>query len=135
MSAPTVMPVRLGPHSLPGDTDRVDAHETDIRSTLERKLVDIDEQLTSMSAPPTELSNISFGKRVGDGTQMAVDRLAQVAAHQKLGTVRADVQRALVKLDEHTYGICDECGQPIAAERLAALPWAVHCIKDAARRS
>ena len=87
-----------------------------------------------MSAPPTEQSNISFGKRVGDGTQMAVDRLAQVGVHEKLRVTRADVVRALAKLDEGSYGVCDVCDDPIPEGRLEVHPWAVLCVADAAKR-
>ena len=103
------------------------------RKTLETKLAEIEEQLTTMSAPPTEQSNISFGKRVGDGTQMAVDRLAQVGVHDKLQTTQTDIRRALAKLDEDTYGTCDVCGKTIPEGRLEALPWAVLCVEDAGR--
>jgi DnaK suppressor protein len=65
---------------------------------------------------------------------MAVDRLSQVAVHDRLQSTLADVERALVKLEEGTYGRCDVCGEPIAEERLEVLPWAVLCVKDAARR-
>ena len=106
----------------------------DTRTLLTEKLAEIDEQLTTMSAPPGEQSNISFGKRVGDGTQMAVDRLSQVAVHDQLRVTGADVRRALAKLDEGTYGECDVCGKLIPAGRLEALPWAVLCVEDAARR-
>ncbi len=106
----------------------------DLRSTLTAKLAEIDAQLTGMSAPPTEQSTISFGKRIGDGTQMAVDRLSQVAVHGKLQVTRADVARALDKLDEGSYGSCDVCGKPIPPERLEVHPWAVLCVEDAARR-
>lgn len=104
-----------------------------VRRLLEAKLADVDEQLTAMVKPPTEQGNISFGKRVGEGTQMAVDRLAQVAVHDRLQLVRDDTVRALAKLDEGSYGRCDVCGQPISAERLEALPWARLCVVDAGR--
>jgi DnaK suppressor protein len=106
----------------------------DVRDLLIAKLAEIDEQLATMSAPPTDAANISFGKRVGDGTQMAVDRLSQVAVHDKMQVTRADVVRALEKLDDGTYGVCDVCGKPIPAGRLEALPWAVLCVEDAAKR-
>jgi DnaK suppressor protein len=108
--------------------------DAEVRSLLEAKLADIDEQLTTMAKPSAEQSNISFGKRVGDGTQMAVDRLAQVAVHDRLRVVREDVVRALAKLDEGSYGRCDVCDEPIPAGRLEALPWAVLCLKHAAGR-
>jgi DnaK suppressor protein len=49
---------------------------------------------------------------------------------------RAELQRidaALVRLDDGTYGTCERCGQPIAPERLEAIPWAATCI-DCARK-
>jgi DnaK suppressor protein len=65
---------------------------------------------------------------------MAVDRLSQVAVHDKLQLTKADVERALAKLDDGTYGTCDVCGRPIGEGRLEALPWATLCVEDSARR-
>jgi DnaK suppressor protein len=106
----------------------------DVRDLLTEKLAEVDAQLATMSAPPEDAANISFGKRVGDGTQMAVDRLSQVAVHDKMQVTRADVVRALEKLDAGTYGVCDVCGKTIPPGRLEALPWAVLCVEDAAKR-
>ena len=105
-----------------------------IRETLTAKLAEIEHQVATMSAPPSEQSNISFGKRVGDGTQMAVDRLSQVAVADQLQVTEIDVRRALVKLDEGSYGRCDVCGKAIPEGRLEALPWATLCVEDAGRR-
>ena len=41
-------------------------------------------------------------------------------------------ERALAKLDEGTYGLCDACGKSIAAKRLQAMPDVVVCIECAA---
>ncbi|MCA1703510.1 MAG: TraR/DksA C4-type zinc finger protein, partial [Actinobacteria bacterium] len=60
--------------------------------------------------------------------------LVQVAAHDQLQAVLADVQRALAKLAEDSYGSCDRCGGAIARERLDALPWAVLCVLCARNR-
>ena len=46
----------------------------------------------------------------------------------------ADIDRAVADLDRGTYGLCERCGRPISAARLAALPVARTCI-DCARRS
>jgi DnaK suppressor protein len=35
------------------------------------------------------------------------------------------------KLDDGTYGICEECGQEISEERLEAVPYAIYCIQCA----
>jgi RNA polymerase-binding protein DksA len=49
------------------------------------------------------------------------------------------VDAAIARLDDGTYGVCVNCGRPIASGRLEALPWAAHCIDcqttiDRARR-
>lgn len=106
----------------------------DARATLTAKLAEIDEQMATMEMKPLDQGSISFGKRIGEGTSMAVDRLAQVAVHDQLQVTRADVVRALEKLDDGTYGTCDDCGKPIAPGRIEALPWAVLCVEDAGRR-
>lgn len=104
------------------------------RATLTAKLAEIDEQMATMEAKPADQGSISFGKRIGEGTSMAVDRLAQVAVHEQLQVTRADVVRALAKLHDENYGTCDVCGNPIAPGRLEALPWAVLCVEDATKR-
>jgi DnaK suppressor protein len=105
----------------------------DPSTALTEKLAEIDDQMTTLERKPADQGSISFGKRIGEGTSMAVDRLAQVAIHDKLQVVRADVLRAFEKLDEGTYGACDVCGRPIPEGRLEALPWAIRCVEDAAR--
>jgi len=65
---------------------------------------------------------VSFGKRVGEGTSQAVERIAQVDAAKKLDAKLRDVGRALDKLDDGTYGTCDVCGAPVGRERLEAIP-------------
>src|SRR5918996_4510712 len=41
-----------------------------------------------------------------------------------------DLDRALYKLEDGTYGICEACGERIPAERLEAVPGARFCVKD-----
>ena len=103
------------------------------RNTLTAKLLEIDEEMATMEETPDDQGSIAFGTRIGEGTSMAVDRLAAVAVHDKLAVTRADVARAVAKLDEGTYGACDVCGKAIPEARLEALPWAVLCVEDAGK--
>lgn len=105
-----------------------------MRTSLLEKLAEIDGQMSQMEEVPADQGSISFGKRIGEGTSMAVDRLSQVAVHDKLQITRADLVRALEKLDEGTYGQCDACGKPIGDGRLEVHPWAVLCVQDAGNR-
>lgn len=109
--------------------------KADPRAILERERDELRAQVAELtSAPRDPMAALSFGKRVGEGTSQAVERIAQVDVHRRLGAKLADVERALVKLDEGTYGTCDVCGETIGAERLDAMPWAVRCIRHADRR-
>ena len=87
-------------------------NDDEVRETLTAKLAEIDAEMAEMEKPPTDQGTISFGKRIGEGTSMAIDRMAQVAVHDRMQVTRADVVRALEKLDEGTYGVCDVCGRP-----------------------
>jgi DnaK suppressor protein len=107
----------------------------DPRATLERTRDELRVELASLTAAPRDpMAAVSFGKRVGEGTSQAVERITQVDAAKKLGAKLADVARALDKLDEGTYGTCDVCGEPIGDERLEAIPWAARCVRDATRK-
>ncbi|MEA2176790.1 MAG: DnaK suppressor protein [Solirubrobacteraceae bacterium] len=98
------------------------------REGLQRRLQELEARIAAMAAPPEAGSTIGFGKRIGDGTIEAVSRLTDVGVGRGLETQQARIVRALEKLDEGTYGLCDRCGEPIAPARLAAAPDSVHCI-------
>jgi len=85
-------------------------------------------ELERLTAPPTETTTVSFGKRVGDGTTEAVERLATTATARSISGSIAEIDHALGKIDSGTYGICDGCGDAIPDERLEARPAAALCI-------
>lgn len=107
-----------------------------IRGALTERLADLDADLAELTAVPRDpAATISFGKRVGEGTAEAVDRLTKVGTAEQLALMRVDVVRALEKLDEGTYGMCDRCGALIPEERLDARPWSVLCVRCASARA
>ena len=71
---------------------------------------------------------ISFGKRVGEGTSIAIERFADVAIHDQLVQQLTAIDAALARIDDDTYGICTVCGRSIPAERLEVIPWAATCV-------
>jgi RNA polymerase-binding transcription factor len=91
----------------------------------EAKLVS---ELAELTKPPGEVGTISFGKRVGEGTSMAVDRMAAVSAQEHLLAMLDEVRRAQQRVAEGTYGTCEVCGEPIPEGRLEARPWATRCV-------
>lgn len=103
--------------------------EQETRETLAAKEADLQQQMAQLTRPEQDQGAISFGKRVGDGTAMAVDRLTAVGAHSNLQEILDQVQRAQAKLGEGSYGRCDECGDEIAEARLEVRPWSTHCLQ------
>lgn len=71
---------------------------------------------------------ISFGKRVGEGTSIAIERFTDVAFHGQLMQQLALVDAAIERIEHGTYGQCTSCGEPIPEERLEVLPWAATCV-------
>lgn len=70
-----------------------------------------------------------FGKRVGDYTSEVMERVSKDGSARNLRRLIAETETALQKLDEGTYGICDDCGRAIHPDRLEALPAAVLCVE------
>ncbi len=106
-----------------------------IGAALRERKAELSEELGRLTAAPRDpMTAVSFGKRIGDGTTEAVERLNKVATAEVLSAKAAEVDRALAKIDEGTYGECDICGHAIGAERLEAVPWTALCLTCAASR-
>ncbi len=103
-----------------------------IRQELETRRDRARQRLAELSKRPERGSAVSFGKRIGDGTSEAVSRLTDVGVGDSLERGLERTERALVKLDEGTYGCCDSCGAEIAPGRLRAIPDGVLCLVCAA---
>jgi DnaK suppressor protein len=103
-----------------------------IERELRARHAELKERIAALAKPPERGAGLQFGKRAGDGTSEAVARLTDVGVGGSLELSEERVLRALAKLDEGSYGLCDSCGKPIAAARLEAAPESVLCI-DCAR--
>jgi DnaK suppressor protein len=96
-------------------------------------LVEIRDELSARAAAIRDGSEmpsggISFGKRVGEGTSIAIERFADVAVHGQVLEQLALVERAIIRADAGDYGRCDACGEMIPDARLEAIPWAATCV-------
>jgi len=64
----------------------------------------------------------------GDMATVTFDRELDYSLEENEGRLLQAINAALMRMDDGTYGICVSCGQPIATERLEALPWTTQCI-------
>ncbi|MEY2753720.1 MAG: hypothetical protein RJB65_78 [Actinomycetota bacterium] len=98
----------------------------DLLRALHDELTARAEAIRSGATVPS--GGISFGKRVGEGTSIAIERFTDVAFHGQLMQQLTLVDAALERIAEGTYGQCTVCHRPIPGERLEVLPWAATCV-------
>lgn len=58
----------------------------------------------------------------------------ELDTRQRRFKLLSDIEFALQRLKEGTYGICESCGEEISERRLQALPWAQLCLDCAEKR-
>jgi DnaK suppressor protein len=68
------------------------------------------------------------GRHPADSGSETAARGTDLSLLEQVRSDLDDVDRALQKLDDGTYGRCEACGQPVDDERLAALPAARYCV-------
>jgi RNA polymerase-binding transcription factor DksA len=61
------------------------------------------------------------------------DRERDMSILEQVEAEMADVEHALRRLDDGTYGTCEACGKAIADDRLQAMPAARYCLDDQSR--
>jgi DnaK suppressor protein len=112
-------------------TDPPDLAE--VERILRERQTEPRDRIAGLARRPERGSQLSFGKRIGDGTTEAISRLTDVGVGTSLEVSEERITRALAKLDDGSYGVCDACGGPIAPARLRAAPESVLCIECARR--
>ena len=83
-----------------------------------------------------EVEEISAGSdnHLAETATATLDRELDYSLEGNSEHVLTDIDGALRRIDDGTYGICASCGKQIAEERLEARPWASLCI-DCAREA
>ncbi len=103
-----------------------------VRRELEARRAGASERVAGLAKPPELGEAQGFGKRIGDGTTEAITRLTEIGVGRTLEQGLARTERALAKLDEGTYGICDSCGAEIPPRRLEVMPDSTLCVSCSA---
>ncbi len=102
-----------------------------LRSRLEseqKRLIEELEQLEASARPTNERREGSpFGKREEEATE-SFELEKRLALEKRIKDLLPEVEHALHKFEDETYGLCDNCGQPIDPARLEALPQASLCL-------
>ena len=70
----------------------------------------------------------SSDNNLADTATETLDREIDSTLEENSENVLAAIDAALKRIEDGTFGMCTNCGKPIAEERLAAIPWATTCI-------
>jgi RNA polymerase-binding transcription factor DksA len=71
-----------------------------------------------------EPGDVQFDEESGEGDSLAVERDFDLARAAKNQQVVEEIDAALKRIDDGTYGVCEYSGKNIPKERLIAIPWA-----------
>lgn len=105
----------------------------DLKASLEEELVQLRQQLASFGEGDDDES-LAFDQNFADSSQVTAERSEVEALVKGIRDSLEAVEAALAKFDGGTYGVCENCHQPIATARLEAKPAARLCISCASRR-
>jgi len=77
----------------------------------------------------TEQENPGYSTHIADDATEVFENAKNQALRQNLQRLLGQVNDALAKFDQGTYGLCEVCGDTIDRARLKALPYATLCLK------
>jgi DnaK suppressor protein len=76
-----------------------------------------------------EAGEESSDQHLADVGSVTLTREIDVSMRSNVEHLLSQVDRALEKIEEGTYGFCDRCGEPIEESRLQTVPEATLCLK------
>ena len=109
----------------------------ELRTRLESEREELDSQLTTIedqafAATQSDMSgDVGVDDESADAGTATFEREKELSIEQNVRDLIQKIDRALKRIDDGTYGICERCGKPIEKARLKALPYVDLCIKDA----
>lgn len=115
------------------DTDHFRALLEDERKRVQDAIDYLHKEHPGSLQEETEEIAGTADNHLGETATATLDREIDYTLGENSGQVLAEIDRALQRIEDGTYGTCTACGKEIAAERLEAYPWASLCIDDARR--
>lgn len=83
-----------------------------------------------VTAPIANSDHIGYSTHQADDASDVFEQTKNAAVHDQLQWLLTEVEHALTKFEQGTYGICEVCGKIITYARLEILPTARFCIED-----
>jgi RNA polymerase-binding transcription factor DksA len=106
----------------------------EVRELLRSERAIYQEQATSLRAEADSLAlerepgDVQFDEESGEGGTVTVDRERNLALSGQATLAVEEIDDAVARVGDKTYGYCERCFQPIPKPRLRALPYARLCV-------
>lgn len=107
---------------------------TKLEEEKQRLIEELDSLQTNVPSSEERREGSPFGKREEEATE-TLELEKRLSLENRTRQELAGIEHALEKFVKGTYGLCDNCGQPIAPERLEALPQASLCVDCKAQQA
>lgn len=112
------------------DTETARRRLTEERERLEATLEGLETDVEAQKESLSELSVVD--EHQGDIGTETFEREKDLSILESVQAALEDVDAAMHRLDEGTYGMCEVCHEPIADDRLEAVPAARFCLEHQA---
>jgi RNA polymerase-binding protein DksA len=109
----------------------------DLVSRLKVERDELQTQLTTLEEDTFAVTQSDMSGDVGlddesaDAGTATFEREKDLSIENNVRDLLQKIDRALKRVEEGTYGMCERCGKPIEKPRIKALPYVDLCIKDA----
>ena len=123
-------PAPKKPAKSPYDKKFLDAQQEALLEERARLTKDVEglEAEANELAMLREPGDVQFDEESGEGDTLNIERERDLALSASARAAVEEVDRALARMVDSTYGICERCGKRISVARLEALPYAALCI-------
>ena len=114
---------------------------TDLQARLVEERGELQTQLATLeedtfATTQSEMSgDVGLDDESADAGTATIEREKDLSFEQNVRDLLDKIERALKRIDDGTYGVCERCGKSIEKARIKALPYVDLCIKDAQAQS
>jgi RNA polymerase-binding transcription factor DksA len=105
-----------------------DLPTTDFSALLNEARAALVDQLSELGFGTEGETGLSYDANFADSSQVTAERGETDVLVAELRSALHEIERALERLEEGTYGSCERCGMPISVARLEAMPATTTCI-------
>jgi RNA polymerase-binding protein DksA len=110
------------------DTERYETLLLGERERVERTIASLREDHPGRMDEEVEEISANQDNHLAETATVTLDREIDYTLEENSTRMLAQIDAALKRVSDGTYGKCTSCGREIVAERLDAYPWAALCI-------